>query len=270
MHFTILGSRGFIGSHLISFLEQEGVECVAPAKDERLNDGNLGHVVYCIGLTSDFRTRAFDTVESHVCVLSDILKSCRYDSFLYLSSARVYKNAQSTKEETALTVSPHSPDDMYNISKIMGESLCLTIDNPSVRVARISNVIGLNASRNNFVDALIAEALENHKILLQTSLESEKDYIAIESVVDLLPRIAQNGCSRIYNVASGINMRHESIVNIIAELISCNVEVQKSAPSIIFPSIDVSRISDEFHVLPCDIKKSIERIIEKRKKEKVI
>jgi len=146
MRFTVLGARGFVGSHLVSFLENEGADCITPARAEQLDGGNLGHVIYCIGLTADFRTRTFDTVESHVCALLDILKNCYYDSFLYLSSTRVYKNAQSTNEEAALRVTPHNPDDMYNISKIMGESLCLTIDNPSVRIARMSNVVGYNAN----------------------------------------------------------------------------------------------------------------------------
>jgi nucleoside-diphosphate-sugar epimerase len=126
MYFTILGARGFIGSHLVSFLEHKGVECFAPAGEEHLYGRDLGHIIYCIGLTADFRTRTFDTVEAHVCALLDILKNCRYDSFLYLSSTRVYKNAQSTNEETMLAVDPCNPDDIYDISKIMGESLCLT------------------------------------------------------------------------------------------------------------------------------------------------
>jgi len=120
------------------------------------------------------------------------------------------------------------------------------------------------------VNALIAEALNRPIISLRTSHNSEKDYIAIEDVVEILPKIAQNGKCRIYNVASGSNLTHGAIVNTIAKLTNRDVEIQKDAPTIIFPPIDVSRIVDEFHFLPRDIKESIERLVDRYKKEKTI
>jgi nucleoside-diphosphate-sugar epimerase len=268
MHFTILGARGFIGSHLVSSLRRKGVECLAPSREERLSGRDLGHLIYCIGLTADFRTRMFDTVEAHVCALLDIIRNCRYDSFLYLSSTRVYKGAQSTSEEAMLTVNPNSSDDIYNISKIMGESLCLTTGNPVMRVARISNVVGSNAGGDNFVNALIAEALTRRKIVLQMSPDSEKDYVTIEDVIELLPRIARTGRHRIYNVASGINRTNMEIADTIAEYTGSAVETLPFASRITFPLINVSRIAEEFLVSPVCIRGAIERIVHAQSKEK--
>jgi nucleoside-diphosphate-sugar epimerase len=262
MHFTILGAQGFIGSNLVSSIRHKGVECNAPAREEHLAERDLGHVIYCIGLTADFRTRIFDTVEAHVCKLLDILRNCRYDSFLYLSSTRVYKNAQSTDENTMLMVNPLNAEDIYNISKLMGESLCLNVDNPSVRVVRVSNVIGPDSNSYNFVNALIARALDCSTISLEVSLDSEKDYIAIEDVVELLPHIALKGKQRIYNIASGINVTHGQIVSIIGKLINYRLEIREDAPRVVFPLIDVSRIVEEFQFSPSDIKKSIEQVID--------
>jgi hypothetical protein len=118
------------------------------------------------------------------------------------------------------------------------------------------------------VNALIEEALTHHKISLQVSPESEKDYIAIEDIVELLPRIVRDGRYRIYNVASGVNRMHGSMADTIAELTGCDLETLQGAPKIAFPPIDVSRIVKEFHFSPSDIKKTIKNIIHACAKEK--
>ena len=93
MKFTIFGSRGFIGSNLLQKLKHSNVECYTPdIHNNEILKENLGHVIYAIGLTADFRERQFDTVEAHVCLLHDLLKNATFDSFLYLSSTRVYSN----------------------------------------------------------------------------------------------------------------------------------------------------------------------------------
>ena len=95
MKFTILGANGFIGSNLVKFLKTKNCEIFTPNISE-ITSENLGHVIYCIGITSDFRERPFDTVNSHVSLLNDFLKNHNFESFLYLSSTRVYMNSLST------------------------------------------------------------------------------------------------------------------------------------------------------------------------------
>ena len=41
--------------------------------------------------------------------------------------------------------------DLYNISKLMGEALCLASHSQKVRIARISNVIGNRKNHNDFL-----------------------------------------------------------------------------------------------------------------------
>src|SRR5437868_14664917 len=96
---TVLGASGFIGSHIVRELEQRGEKYYAPAKVETIWDKDLGNIIYCIGLTADFRTRPFDTVEAHVCKLNELLKRGRFDSLLYLSSTRVYIHSKKDRVE---------------------------------------------------------------------------------------------------------------------------------------------------------------------------
>ena len=133
--FTVLGGTGFVGAHLARFLRACGDEVAVPPRDAALS-GDLSHVVYAIGLTADFRTRPFATIEAHVCRLSRLLERAKFESLLYLSSTRVYARTSVALEDMALAVDPTVTDDLYNVSKLAGESLCLSRETPTVRVAR--------------------------------------------------------------------------------------------------------------------------------------
>lgn len=57
---TVLGASGFIGRHLTAELERRGVDHHSPGRHESPGGGPLGHVVYCAGVTGDFRRRPLD------------------------------------------------------------------------------------------------------------------------------------------------------------------------------------------------------------------
>src|SRR5688500_5975918 len=102
---TVLGASGFIGSRLVSQLAATGAEYQAVGRNEALPAGPLGHVIYCIGLTADFRSRPLNTVEAHVCKLLEVLRKCDFESLLYLSSTRLYNPGRS-EEHTSELQSP--------------------------------------------------------------------------------------------------------------------------------------------------------------------
>lgn len=246
MRFTILGAGGFIGSHLLARLRHAGHECFAPARgDAAILSEELGHVIYCIGLTADFRGRPFDTVRAHACLLADVLEKARFDSLLYLSSTRVYAGAAQGNEETPLMAG-----DIYNLSKLTGEALCLASGREQVRVARLSNVYGGGDDSDNFLPSLIRAATADKLITLATSLDSAKDYVALEDVVGILPKIAVSGKQRIYNVASGRNTSNRELVEEIQGVTGCRVEVAANAPTIPFPAIEIALLREEFGFCP--------------------
>ena len=85
MHYTIFGSKGRIGSYLKKKLIMDGNTVFSPPrKHYYIAHKNLGHVIYCNGVTSDFKYRSFDTIESHVCLLSFLLKNKNFNSFNYI------------------------------------------------------------------------------------------------------------------------------------------------------------------------------------------
>jgi nucleoside-diphosphate-sugar epimerase len=251
MNFTILG-QGFIGTHLLAFLRQQGYDCAAPARAEldQLRGRQLGHVVYCIGVTADFRSRPLDTARAHVCRLAEVLSTTEFESLLYLSSTRVYGSVTSGREtEDAFRVDPVSASDLYNLSKLMGESLCLSMESRSVRVARLSNVYGPDWTSDNFLSSVIRSAVTDGTVVFHSAPDSARDYIAVDDAVRLLGGISLHGRERIYNVASGTPVTHAQLA---AKLQSngCAVSFEESAPAVTFPRIDTARVREEFPFIP--------------------
>ena len=249
MSFTVLGSTGFIGKALAESLIFQGHSVYSPAgKGEGwLNEvlsRNLGHVFYCIGLTADFRSRPFDTVEAHVCLLRKILEYGQMDSLTYLSSTRIYEGAISTDELTMLQGIPANPSHLYNLSKLMGESLCLS-SGRKTKVVRLSNVYGQDMEDKNFLSEVLKESASTGRIRFETSSKSSKDFISLQEVVRLLPRIAIDGKFEIYNLARGKNTTNAEIAELLNQ---SGVEISFADESAewIFPNISIQRLQAEF------------------------
>lgn len=253
--FTILGASGTVGRALAAHLRAAGEDVFAPARgDEAIWHEDLGRVIYCIGVTADFRTRPLETIEAHVTVLHRLLAEAQFERLVYLSSTRVYGAADAAdtlaREDRVLGVDPHSGSDLYNLSKLMGESLCLHASRGRAVVARLSNVVGgADEDSENFLPSLMREARAG-RIHLRSDLKSAKDYIHIEDAVTVLAALAKGPAQGIYNVASGIRTPHSEWVEAISAATGAEVSVEPGAPLFLFPPIDITRIRSEFGAAP--------------------
>jgi nucleoside-diphosphate-sugar epimerase len=202
-------------------------------------------------------------VEAHVCRLLDVLRGSRYDSFLYLSSTRVYASGEKAvaEEEDVLRVRPTEAGDLYNISKVMGESATLNCGGPDARVARLSNVYGGDFQSDNFLSEVLREAITDGKVVLRTSPESAKDYVSIDDIVEGLVHIALGGRERIYNVAGGANVSNHDLLASISALTNCRVEVAPGAPVVVFPRISIERMRADFGFEPASVLGQMGRLV---------
>ncbi|MFN0314719.1 MAG: NAD-dependent epimerase/dehydratase family protein [Burkholderiales bacterium] len=267
MRFTILGAGGFIGSALAQYLREQGHECHTPARTVSPPNGSaspaLGHVLYCIGLTADFRNRPFDTARAHVGDLIPWLEHGTFESFLYLSSTRIYSRAAATHEDGTIIACPGDPDDLYNLTKAAGESVCLALQDPRIRVARLSSVVGERGNTHDFLNALLEEGARNGKVILRSHWECAKDYIRLEDVTKVLPKIAAFGSHRIYNVASGMNLANASVCAAISEVTGWEIRLQPNAPIVRSLPVDIGRARQEFGFSPAEVLPAI-RALAKR------
>jgi nucleoside-diphosphate-sugar epimerase len=247
--FTVIGSGGFIGSKLVRHLLAEGHSCRTPARGEALGRTSLGHAVYCAGLTGDWRGRPYEAVDAHVWTLTELARTCTFDSLLYLSSTRVYDRHPGplAHEDDAVMTRPQNAEDIYALSKAVGEAVTLAAGG---RVARLANVYGPQLEGHAFLAVVLRDAIDRGRVTLESSLESSRDFVSVDDVVALLVRIALDGRERVYNLASGRPVTNLELTDEIAGLTGCEVVVRPGAPRLLRPAIDISRASEEFGYAP--------------------
>lgn len=269
MKFTVLGASGFIGGHLVRHLRARGHEVEAIRRDDlpKLSDRNLGHVICAVGLTGNFRQRPADAIEAHALLAARLLAHLNFDSFLYMSSTRVYGGLSAgafAAEQVTLRLKP-SAEALYELTKLVGESLCLAHPSPTVRVVRLSNVVGPEIGESTFIGALTMEALRTGSAVIHDHPESAKDYIMVEDAVAALECVATNGKERLYNIAAGLNVSCAEVASVLA---ANGYEVKFSGRTSlprVFPKIDVSRIRCEFGLSPASFKFGFASLIRSRK-----
>ncbi len=250
-NFTVLGGNGFIGSHITTRLNQDGHTVYAPIKiSPEFFKIKHGHIIYSIGLTSDFRKRPFDTMQAHICILRDILEHAEFDSLTYLSSTRVYHGSDSTNESALLRLQTEKLDDLYNISKLAGEALCHHGGRHNVKIVRLSNIVGYRKDSDLFIAQLLNDVLKNKKLILNSSLHSEKDYLFIDDAVGMIISLAISTTTGCFNVASGSNISNQTIIEYLKNNFDFQFAIADEAPLFKFMPIDINKIKSVFAYEP--------------------
>jgi nucleoside-diphosphate-sugar epimerase len=247
--FTVFGGRGYIGSALVSALKSRRVEVQVIGRGDQVEfDRPLGHVIYLSGVTGDFRHRLADLVESNVAALTAVLHRCNFHSLLFVSSTRVYRRCSPelpAKETAPLIVEP-GIEATYDLSKLLAESLCLAHSESGVRVVRLSNVCGPAMTSASFLGAILNQLKREDVVRVEEHMQSSRDYVYLGDVVDMLPRIALEGRSRIYNLASGENTTHADLARMIHRMVRKQLQFTGSTKGFAPPPVDVSAIVEEF------------------------
>ncbi|OXE36298.1 MAG: NAD-dependent dehydratase [Phenylobacterium zucineum] len=219
-HFTVIGAGGFVGSRVAAALTARGEVVFRPPRAQRNFQGqDLGRVIYCAGLTGDFLQRPFDTVEAHVSLISNILEVCRFERLVYLSSTRVYDSLsiRGGLESDVLELDPALPRNVYDLSKALGENLCLNNSDGRACVARLSNVFDVDDKAGGFLSDLLRRARQEADITLPASPMSGRDYIHVADAVDALMVLATGEAPGIYNVAGGRPVLNRELIDVFGQ-----------------------------------------------------
>jgi nucleoside-diphosphate-sugar epimerase len=246
---TIVGGRGFIGSHLVAHAREQGLDVRVARHDAVPDHEPLGVVIYCSGLAwgSDREPlRAFDV---HATIVGKILASCTYDRFVYTSSTRVYDRSGAALESVPLSFCTDAGSDVYALSKAAGEAVVLASSNEH-RVVRLSNVYGPSFRSELFLSDILRQAAATGKIALRSSLDSAKDYVSINDVVRRILDVATNSNERVYNIASGMNTTHRALLDAIASSLPVTTEIAHDAPTTVALPVNIERLCREFPFTP--------------------
>jgi len=258
---SLFGGGGYIGRELQRSLTSSGHTVNVVSRDALIDSANhFGHVIYCSGITrGDFKSKLPEIIEAHVSRLSKLVQLIKCDSFLYLSSARVYENQIFGSEDTKISCDPLNLSDCYNLSKLLGESIVMNSSLAKPSVARISYVVdGLN---DHFF-APIHRTRRFQDIILNSHPDTEKDFILLADAVSCLERISLFGKSEIYNVATGVSISFMKLRSLIEETLDCKVEFTVGVKKQVAPKIDISKLHAEFEFRPRDVLEEVKVVLQ--------
>lgn len=250
--YTVLGGHGFVGRALVARLAAGGYDCQVVGRGDAV-PARLGHAIYCVG--TEGAGREINMVEAHVSLAADILKNRQFESFTYLSSTRVYLGLPPdapAHEDATLLCRPQEDRQIFNLSKLAGEALCLALDNPAVRVARLSNVYGAGDRGGNFLTFIVRQILSQGSATFFNTMQSAKDYVDVADVAEALELLPQRATSRVFNIGGGRNVTNREIADILAAQTGVTVALKQDAADYTFPPLSIDRLQTEIGVRPRD------------------
>ncbi len=218
------------------------------------------HVVYAAGVTSDYRSRPRDVIESQLVGLETMLERLTAGcTFVFVSSARVYGRTvtdEPLSEDSVARVAPMHLDNLYDSAKRLAESLCLWhAERADVRaiVARAGNLYGLDSPRSSTsVSELVRQATTTGRITLTGNPASVRNYCCTVDLAQGLVRAAVRGQSgSAYNIGSDEHLTTDALASTIAASLG-NVDIlapsDPGPPS--YQRLDIERARRELGYAP--------------------
>ena len=249
--FTIFG-QGFVGTNISIFLKKKKCKLFIPKKGKYKFKKNLHNVIYCIGNQNWLKDPEV-TYNANLAMVTKIIFNNKFDSFTFLSTTRLYFANPKTKtsENDPININSNNKSFLYNSLKIAAENLCLTLNNKNIKVIRMSNLFGDNFTNQAYIlPTWIRDSIINKKIDLYINKNSTKDFIYVDDAFDVLLKIIKTGKHRLYNVASGKNIKLSKILKEIKKITNCKINYTNSSNIIKEPKINIKRIVNEFNFKP--------------------
>jgi UDP-glucose 4-epimerase len=226
----LLGSRGFIGSNLVDFFQQQGHQIKTLTRKEFMNNEilrisleNSDVVINCIGSANvGFSyTNTSEDFESNVGVVRAILEILREQNlnhvkFINLSSASVYGNPKRLPVKESESIQPLSP---YGFHKSMSELLlreysqCFGLKTLSLR---IFSAYGNGQKKLLLWDLHAKIQKSKDKIVLFGTGNESRDFIHIEDIAKQILLAIDHAVfmSEAINVANGVEVKISEIVEL--------------------------------------------------------
>ncbi|MBC7525290.1 MAG: NAD-dependent epimerase/dehydratase family protein [Flavobacterium sp.] len=232
MKILILGSKGFIGSHLRLYLLQSGFDVwgadvsvdyglknyivVDPSNadfNSIFKSNNFDCCVNCSGAAnvSESVTNPKRDYYLNTKLVFDILEAIRIEApqckFIQLNSAAVYGNPQTMPVTENIEIKPISP---YGWHKYQSELLCKEyseIYKIQTVILRIFSVYGPGLKKQFFWD-LYQKCIANKSFELFGTGNESRDFIYIDDLVEAIKLIMpkNNLFAEVFNIASGIEI----------------------------------------------------------------
>lgn len=233
---VVLGSRGFIGRHLIAHLKDEAISALAVGSDQiDLTGADAGErlaavlraddaVVMLNAITPD-KGRDIDIMMRNLAMAHAVcvaLAKQPVAHMVYVSSDAVYPFTAGLVSEN----SPAAPIDLYGsmhrTREIMFES---TVKAP-LAIVRPTLVYGTDDSHNSYgPNRFRRQAAKDGKITLGGEGEETRDHIAVQDLVRLIGVIVSHRSAGKLNLATGRSVSFQELARLVAAQFDRPVEI---------------------------------------------
>jgi len=216
LNFLIIGSNGFIGSNITSYLENKGHTILKFNRIDSKSDFDWDNkkIDYCIHCAStlipsssseEFYNEYFNLIEPTFFVIDRCEE--RKIPFIFISSGgAIYADSDNYISEKSIV----SPSTFYGISKHIIESYIFEKAKQELKymILRPTNVYGRNIENINknqgFIENSVFSMINDETIKLFGDTSNERDYIYIDDFVKGLFQLIRNAnLNTIFNVGSG-------------------------------------------------------------------
>ena len=262
---VVVGSKGFIGSSLISYLKLTGSAFLAISRDEfdLLNEKKCKEIsnillptdviVFSSAVTP---ARSSKDVTNSMLMLQnfiDSVSSLTLAGFVLISSDSVYGDFQGMVNESY----PYNPNTFHGLSQVAREIILNSSSLKSKTILRLCAVYGKGDTHNSYgPNRCVTQLINKEPIKVFGSVLNVRDHIYIQDVVKIIGLIAQSKISGIFNVASGYTYSFREVALACKDIFRANsiIEFVGSEGPILKKIIDVSKIQElSLDLIPCNL-----------------
>jgi UDP-glucose 4-epimerase len=254
MKAVVTGGAGFIGSHLVERLIEDGDDVTVIDKTEGnisnyvidkdiefiksdiLDIGSLkknlsnADIVFHLAAVSDVRSGIenklfmFEQNVTATMNLLEIAQECGVGGFVFFSSQAIYGNVVGRITEDTLP----KPVSLYGATKLAGEHLVSFYPELGMRsyIFRIANVVGPRQSHGVIVDFIEKLRKDGNKLEILGDGKQEKSYVHVDDCIGAILYSVKmsKGNLNIFNVGSGNTLTVNEIAEIVADAMDTDPE----------------------------------------------
>ena len=210
----IIGKNGFIGSNLIKLLKKKfDIKSYGYRKFLNVNRKFLLNVNYVINCTSNkqYVNKKYSKKNDFDFQISKKIKdlNCK---MIFLTSRKIYKLGDNLNESSKLEANCN-----YSKNKLHTEKILLKNLKNRILILRISNLIGINKSRNKkkkihktFIDSFF---LNVQRGIIFNNEKNYKDFLSINKFGEIIEKLINKKVVGIYNVSLGQKVYLTKLVN---------------------------------------------------------